>query len=174
MQAIDDDDDDDDSKFLDWGATCLHGRDDFAIFGANFAITKVHKGIFWKGNTAHWYEAKVRGEMTISAPCTSLRFLHLSTRCRSSSRPSALTFPPRLGHCQQQQRLRCPKPLKCFCSQRQYSQDFERLFSNLNRATLKREPGSVTSATFLVTGTTVSMAERTLGKFGVQIAWYAN
>ncbi|GAB2218449.1 hypothetical protein Drorol1_Dr00001672 [Drosera rotundifolia] len=32
---------------------------------------------------------------------------------------------------------------------------FERLFSNLNQATLKREPGSVTSAVFLVAGTTV-------------------
>uniref|UniRef100_A0A1D1XRZ4 Tyrosine-specific transport protein n=1 Tax=Anthurium amnicola TaxID=1678845 RepID=A0A1D1XRZ4_9ARAE len=33
--------------------------------------------------------------------------------------------------------------------------EFERLFSNLNQATLKREPGSVTSAVFLVAGTTV-------------------
>ncbi|KAI8525939.1 hypothetical protein RHMOL_Rhmol13G0269500 [Rhododendron molle] len=32
---------------------------------------------------------------------------------------------------------------------------FERLFSNLNQATLKREPGSLTSAIFLVSGTTV-------------------
>ncbi|KAG5517286.1 hypothetical protein RHGRI_037890 [Rhododendron griersonianum] len=31
---------------------------------------------------------------------------------------------------------------------------FERLFSNLNQATLKREPGSLTSAIFLVSGTT--------------------
>ncbi|KAK7276626.1 hypothetical protein RIF29_17769 [Crotalaria pallida] len=33
--------------------------------------------------------------------------------------------------------------------------EFERLFSNLNQATLKREPGSLTSAIFLVAGTTV-------------------
>ncbi|CAH1427228.1 unnamed protein product [Lactuca virosa] len=33
--------------------------------------------------------------------------------------------------------------------------EFERLFSNLNRATLKREPGSVTSSILLVAGTTV-------------------
>ncbi|KVH89713.1 Tryptophan/tyrosine permease, partial [Cynara cardunculus var. scolymus] len=33
--------------------------------------------------------------------------------------------------------------------------EFERLFSNLNRATLKREPGSVTSSVLLVAGTTV-------------------
>ncbi|KAH7837722.1 hypothetical protein Vadar_017235 [Vaccinium darrowii] len=32
---------------------------------------------------------------------------------------------------------------------------FERLFSNLNQATLKREPGSLTSAILLVSGTTV-------------------
>ncbi|XP_047317785.1 tyrosine-specific transport system-like [Impatiens glandulifera] len=32
---------------------------------------------------------------------------------------------------------------------------FERLFSNLNQATLKREPGSFSSAVFLVSGTTV-------------------
>ncbi|XAR60258.1 hypothetical protein NMG60_11033543 [Bertholletia excelsa] len=49
----------------------------------------------------------------------------------------------------------------CF-SQRQTTEqleqeelEFERLFSNLNRATLKREPGSVSSAVFLVTGTTI-------------------
>ncbi|XP_019066771.2 uncharacterized protein [Solanum lycopersicum] len=33
--------------------------------------------------------------------------------------------------------------------------DFERLFSNLNQATLKREPGSLSSSIFLVAGTTV-------------------
>lgn len=33
--------------------------------------------------------------------------------------------------------------------------EFERLFSNLNQATLKREPGSLSSAIFLVAGTTV-------------------
>ncbi|WOL06726.1 hypothetical protein Cni_G15460 [Canna indica] len=46
------------------------------------------------------------------------------------------------------------RTLRCF-SQRQSVQEFERLFSNLNQATLKREPGSVTSAVFLVAGTTV-------------------
>ncbi|GFZ18066.1 tryptophan/tyrosine permease [Actinidia rufa] len=107
--------------------------------------------------------------------------------------------------------------------------ELERLFSNLNQATLKREPGSLTSAIFLVSGTTVgagilaipavtqesgflasavtcilcwvfmvvtglliaevnvntmcelgsggvslvSMARRTIGTAGVQIAWYA-
>ncbi|XP_078445213.1 tryptophan/tyrosine permease isoform X2 [Wolffia australiana] len=40
-------------------------------------------------------------------------------------------------------------------AQRGSTQNFERLFSNLNQATLKREPGSVTSAIFLVAGTTV-------------------
>nr|XP_027082146.1 uncharacterized protein LOC113704439 [Coffea arabica] len=33
--------------------------------------------------------------------------------------------------------------------------EFERLFSNLNQATLKRDPGSLSSAIFLVAGTTV-------------------
>ncbi|URE26798.1 Tryptophan/tyrosine permease family [Musa troglodytarum] len=64
-----------------------------------------------------------------------------------------------------------PRTLKCF-SQKQSVQEFERLFSNLNQATMKREPGSVTSGILLVAGTTVSMAMRTLGKFGVQAAWW--
>eukprot|EP00268_Persea_americana_P035922 TRINITY_DN3540_c0_g1_i17.p1 TRINITY_DN3540_c0_g1~~TRINITY_DN3540_c0_g1_i17.p1 ORF type:complete len:291 (+),score=43.50 TRINITY_DN3540_c0_g1_i17:59-874(+) len=46
------------------------------------------------------------------------------------------------------------KTLKCF-AQRQSTQQVERLFSNLNQATLKREPGSLSSAIFLVAGTTV-------------------
>ncbi|URE26799.1 Tryptophan/tyrosine permease family [Musa troglodytarum] len=96
-----------------------------------------------------------------------------------------------------------PRTLKCF-SQKQSVQEFERLFSNLNQATMKREPGSVTSGILLVAGTTVgagilaipavtqeagflasaitcilcwiymvSMAMRTLGKFGVQAACMA-
>ncbi|KAG4129858.1 hypothetical protein ERO13_D09G106200v2 [Gossypium hirsutum] len=56
-----------------------------------------------------------------------------------------------------------PTPFKTFkCSSQRQSSDnqpqeyeFERLFSNLNQATLKREPGSLSSATFLVAGTTV-------------------
>ncbi|CAL9133293.1 unnamed protein product, partial [Musa textilis] len=47
-----------------------------------------------------------------------------------------------------------PRTLKCF-SQKQSVQEFERLFSNLNQATMKREPGSVTSGILLVAGTTV-------------------
>ncbi|XP_029120472.1 uncharacterized protein [Elaeis guineensis] len=46
------------------------------------------------------------------------------------------------------------RTLKCL-SRRQSTEEFERLFSNLNQATMKREPGSVTSAIFLVAGTTV-------------------
>ncbi|URE26801.1 Tryptophan/tyrosine permease family [Musa troglodytarum] len=96
-----------------------------------------------------------------------------------------------------------PRTLKCF-SQKQSVQEFERLFSNLNQATMKREPGSVTSGILLVAGTTVgagilaipavtqeagflasaitcilcwiymvSMAMRTLGKFGVQAACWS-
>ncbi|KAL5583007.1 hypothetical protein UlMin_015449 [Ulmus minor] len=47
---------------------------------------------------------------------------------------------------------------KCFSrnqSQSDSKLEFERLFSNLNQATLKREPGSLSSAIFLVAGTTV-------------------
>ncbi|CAL9777374.1 unnamed protein product [Musa acuminata subsp. burmannicoides] len=56
-----------------------------------------------------------------------------------------------------------PRTLKCF-SQKQSVQEFERLFSNLNQATMKRVPsknpqmllsGSVTSGILLVAGTTV-------------------
>ncbi|OEL33373.1 hypothetical protein BAE44_0005606 [Dichanthelium oligosanthes] len=58
---------------------------------------------------------------------------------------------------------RTRRPLqRCFCSQyaderqpRESPQQLERLFSNLNQATMKHEPGSVTSAIFLVAGTTV-------------------
>nr|XP_043628497.1 tyrosine-specific transport protein-like [Erigeron canadensis] len=46
---------------------------------------------------------------------------------------------------------------KCFSYPQQKQEDieFERLFSNVNRVTLKREPGSVTSSVLLVAGTTV-------------------
>ncbi|KAH0455115.1 hypothetical protein IEQ34_017039 [Dendrobium chrysotoxum] len=47
-----------------------------------------------------------------------------------------------------------PKTLRCF-SRNQATEEFERLFSNLNQATMKREPGSLSSAIFLVAGTTV-------------------
>ncbi|PKA61775.1 hypothetical protein AXF42_Ash008606 [Apostasia shenzhenica] len=47
-----------------------------------------------------------------------------------------------------------PKTLRCI-SQKPATEEFERLFSNLNQASMKREPGSVSSAIFLVAGTTV-------------------
>ncbi|KAK9273440.1 hypothetical protein L1049_018250 [Liquidambar formosana] len=53
--------------------------------------------------------------------------------------------------------LHPPRTLKCF-SKREAAEEryeFERLFSNLNQASLKREPGSLSSAIFLVAGTTV-------------------
>ncbi|KAK7300286.1 hypothetical protein RJT34_11128 [Clitoria ternatea] len=61
----------------------------------------------------------------------------------------------------------CPSKInlhKCFSQKQSQSTpkkeeqqrlEFERLFSNLNQATLKREPGSLSSAVFLVAGTTV-------------------
>ncbi|GJU60641.1 tyrosine-specific transport protein-like protein isoform X1 [Tanacetum coccineum] len=48
--------------------------------------------------------------------------------------------------------------LKCFSSKQKSSSKYEfdeRLFSNVNPATLKRQPGSVTSSVLLVAGTTV-------------------
>ncbi|KAF3326217.1 Tyrosine-specific transport protein [Carex littledalei] len=46
------------------------------------------------------------------------------------------------------------KAFRCF-SQRQSTEQLERLFSNVNQVTMKHEPGSVTSGIFLVAGTTV-------------------
>ncbi|KAF9599357.1 hypothetical protein IFM89_036814 [Coptis chinensis] len=52
-------------------------------------------------------------------------------------------------------RYTCPsKNFRCY-SQKQSTQDFDRLLSNLNQTTLKREPGSLISAILLVGGTTV-------------------
>ncbi|MQL96317.1 hypothetical protein Taro_028991 [Colocasia esculenta] len=51
--------------------------------------------------------------------------------------------------------LRLATPRFRCSAERESTQVFERLFSNLNQATMKREPGSVTSAVFLVAGTTV-------------------
>ncbi|XP_052180240.1 uncharacterized protein LOC127793536 isoform X2 [Diospyros lotus] len=51
------------------------------------------------------------------------------------------------------QRRRTPPPLEEEDEEEEL--ELERLFSNLNKATLKREPGSLTSAIFLVSGTTV-------------------
>uniref|UniRef100_A0A803PY02 Tyrosine-specific transport protein n=1 Tax=Cannabis sativa TaxID=3483 RepID=A0A803PY02_CANSA len=62
-------------------------------------------------------------------------------------------------------KLYCPKTtthshkFKCFSQDPSQSESqqlqFERLFSNLNQVTFKREPGSLSSAIFLVAGTTV-------------------
>ncbi|KAG6413998.1 hypothetical protein SASPL_126714 [Salvia splendens] len=55
--------------------------------------------------------------------------------------------------------------VKCFSQQEKQQllqqddeevHEFQRLFSNLNQATLKREPGSLSSSIFLVAGTTVT------------------
>ncbi|XP_040362906.1 tyrosine-specific transport protein isoform X3 [Rosa chinensis] len=55
--------------------------------------------------------------------------------------------------------LPTPKPrkfAKCLSQKKQSEEaELERLFSNLNQATLKREPPSLSSAVFLVAGTTV-------------------
>ncbi|KAK8942724.1 hypothetical protein KSP39_PZI008776 [Platanthera zijinensis] len=113
----------------------------------------------------------------------ALPFIKSTAHKRSST-----TFLPHLSS---------PKTLRCF-SRKQATVEFERLFSNLNQATMKREPGSVTSSIFLVAGTTVvtglliaevnvntmcelgsggvslvSMAMRTLGRAGVQVACWS-
>ncbi|THG18157.1 hypothetical protein TEA_018762 [Camellia sinensis var. sinensis] len=58
--------------------------------------------------------------------------------------------------------------VKCFSHRQSTQQEekdeefqLERLFSNLNQATLKREPGSLSSAILLVSGTTVTSHART-------------
>ncbi|XP_044504843.1 tyrosine-specific transport protein [Mangifera indica] len=58
--------------------------------------------------------------------------------------PSQLSFIPQ-------------RTFQCFSQKHSTQQEFEveRLFSNVNQATLKREPGSLSSAIFLVAGTTV-------------------
>lgn len=50
-----------------------------------------------------------------------------------------------------------PKPLKwrCYSQIQSVEEESERLFSNINQATLKREAGSLVSSTLLVAGTTV-------------------
>ncbi|RZR90243.1 hypothetical protein BHM03_00018077 [Ensete ventricosum] len=71
-----------------------------------------------------------------------------------------------------------PRTLKCF-SQKQSVQEFERLFSNLNQATMKREPGESLRCCDRVVDRrskckyNVSMAMRTLGNFGVQAACWS-
>ncbi|KAI3993432.1 hypothetical protein MKX01_001405 [Papaver californicum] len=65
-------------------------------------------------------------------------------RFKSSSRGLSLSSPSSSK----------PLLLNCF-SQNKSTEDSERLFSNLNQVTLKREPGSLISAILLVAGTTV-------------------
>ncbi|KAI3972084.1 hypothetical protein MKX01_022490, partial [Papaver californicum] len=66
-------------------------------------------------------------------------------RFKSSSRGLSLSSPSSSSK---------PLLLNCF-SQNKSNEDSERLFSNLNQVTLKREPGSLISAILLVAGTTV-------------------
>ncbi|XP_077209765.1 tryptophan/tyrosine permease isoform X4 [Tasmannia lanceolata] len=121
--------------------------------------------------------------------CKKRPSISISTPQRKFSHPSR--FPLHSPH------FSPSKTLKCF-SQKQPTEEFERLFSNLNPVTLQREPGSLTSSIFLVAGTTVvtglliaevnvntmcelgsggvslvSMAMRTLGKVGVQVACWS-
>ncbi|KAB5520210.1 hypothetical protein DKX38_024529 [Salix brachista] len=49
----------------------------------------------------------------------------------------------------------CCLPFQCMSRSQQQEYEVERLFSNLNQVTLKREPGSLSSSIFLVAGTTI-------------------
>ncbi|KAB1203630.1 Tyrosine-specific transport protein [Morella rubra] len=76
-----------------------------------------------------------------------------------------LSYAYRYSYSSQLERHQRTIPLqKCFSQKRSQPEspqnvngesEFERLFSNLNQATLKREPGSLSSAIFLIAGTTV-------------------
>ncbi|XP_034582383.1 uncharacterized protein [Setaria viridis] len=91
----------------------------------------------------------------------------ISAHCYPLLKPSLLTTPSsvsaRTPVLRRVVRRGTRRPLqRCLCSQYaderqppESPQQLERLFSNLNQATMKHEPGSVTSAIFLVAGTTV-------------------
>ncbi|CAK7331875.1 unnamed protein product [Dovyalis caffra] len=74
------------------------------------------------------------------------KFLHIP-RQWTSSRP--------LQHIQTNHQYLSRTSFQCMSQSQQQEYEVERLFSNLNQATLKREPGSLSSAIFLVAGTTV-------------------
>jgi len=96
------------------------------------------------------------GEGTASA-MASLISVHCCPLLRPSSISARTPVPRRVI------RRGTRRPLRrCLCSQ--YADErqppdsppqLERLFSNLNQATMEHEPGSLTSAIFLVAGTTV-------------------
>ncbi|XP_026436914.1 uncharacterized protein LOC113334903 [Papaver somniferum] len=87
---------------------------------------------------------------------------HISLVITNREPPSAQFLRKKLSHTSRFQSssrgLSSPslKPLVLNCSfQKNSTADSERLFSNLNQVTLKREPGSLISAILLVAGTTV-------------------
>ncbi|KAJ3683784.1 hypothetical protein LUZ60_014011 [Juncus effusus] len=73
----------------------------------------------------------------------------------SMCKPPAIKLKPRIStsdsHCSVRFSRRS---WRCF-AQKQSTDQLERLFSNLNRGSMKHEPGSLTSSIFLVAGTTV-------------------
>ncbi|EXB54671.1 hypothetical protein L484_022533 [Morus notabilis] len=91
-----------------------------------------------------------------SSSRNKLRFFNFSRRSNGIRKwtrrdhSSAATNPPLISISSSR--------FKCFSRNQIRSEselEFERLFSNLNRATFKREPGSLSSAVFLVAGTTI-------------------
>ncbi|KAK4753723.1 hypothetical protein SAY87_001827 [Trapa incisa] len=84
-----------------------------------------------------------------STPTGNRHFLRIA--------PSLPAPPRRIGAHFKLLQKRFSGSVICSSSKRQSEEklEVERLFSNLNQATLKREPGSLSSAIFLVAGTTV-------------------
>ncbi|KAL8170852.1 hypothetical protein V2J09_022656 [Rumex salicifolius] len=80
--------------------------------------------------------------------------------CRSKSVAYSFPFPVTRQSFSANSTVKCsaqkpPTPQPPTVVEQEQRYEFERLFSNLNQATLKREPGSVASSVFLVAGTTV-------------------
>lgn len=77
---------------------------------------------------------------------------HYTKRNRPDYFPNANASPRRFVKCLAQKKK---KQSQAESAEADTQFQFERLFSTLNQATLKREPGSLSSAVFLVAGTTV-------------------
>ncbi|XP_058008932.1 uncharacterized protein LOC110653316 isoform X2 [Hevea brasiliensis] len=87
---------------------------------------------------------------TISIPSRKYKSVHIPTLHHQPSKSKS----PVLHLCHRPFLSDFTRTFKCQ-AQKQQEYQVERLFSNLNQATLKREPGSLSSAIFLVAGTTV-------------------
>ncbi|KAJ6425068.1 hypothetical protein OIU84_025777 [Salix udensis] len=85
--------------------------------------------------------------LAITPPSRKHKFLQIPLQW-TSSRP--------LQHLHTNHQYYLPrKSFQCMSRSQQQEYEVERLFSNLNQVTLKREPGSLSSSIFLVAGTTI-------------------